>query len=118
MIISVVSNAVDEVTFSVRVPEAGLSHTNPPLIFDILATDDTSEISFEAELQDYLDNTTTQFTVSVPGLVPGQEYTFSVRIRNEFGSSDFVQFGTPVKISRKCSYLFMGEPRNCVISME
>ncbi len=103
VITSIESKAFDEVTISLRVPEAGLSPTNPTLYFDILATNDTSEFRFEAKLQDYLDNTTTQFTVSVPGLVPGQEYTFSVRVRNEFGSSDFVQFGTPVNISGKCS---------------
>ncbi len=103
MITLIESNAVDKVTISLQVPEAGLSPTNPTLYFDILATNDTSEICFKTELQDYEDGTDIQFTVCVPGLVPGQEYTFSVRVRNEFGLSDFVEFGTPVRISGKCS---------------
>ncbi len=102
MIISVVSKAFDEVTISLQVPEAGHSPTNPTLYFDILATNDTSEFRFEAELQGY-NGTDIEFTVPVSGLAPGQEYIFSVRVRNEFGLSDFVEFGTPVRISGKCS---------------
>ncbi len=102
------SDAANEVLLTVIIPEDGVGPAPYDFLFlDIEAVQGASVIFMrEVELEDYVDGTAEQVSINDPLLVIGETYTFRVRIRNAFGSSEFME-SNPVTISGKSIWLLI-----------
>ena len=83
-----VSSSPGSITLTIRTQVSGRMSPHIFLfIVNFTQTSDSMEDSRTLEASDYMDGEDRQFTID--GLVEGEQYVFSARARNQFGSSDF-----------------------------
>ena len=97
------------VILSVRVRGAGIGSPPNTLELDVRVFDKNGAIVFEQSRQEdnYMDGTTVTLRINDTRLVAGESYFFSVRVSNEFGSSEYVDSNTvTVRGEFTCWYVF------------
>ena len=103
-----------EVILSVRVREAGIGSPPNSLEFDVQVFDENGTFVFNktVRVDDYMDNTTVTLMIRDARLVAGEMYFFSVRVSNEFGSSEYVDSPNAVTVRGEFTCWYVAQCKN------